>query len=68
VSLAETYGETVQSIGLAANGQVGEVWANLKTGTWTFTVTLPTGVICLIASGTAFEHAPAAPAPMGAPG
>lgn len=66
--LAAQFGESVQSMGMAANGQVAEVWANTETGSWTFTVTLPTGMICLMASGTSFEHAPAAPAPMGEDG
>lgn len=66
--LATKYGESVQSIGMAANGLVAEVWANVQTGTWTFTVTQPDGMICLVASGTSFEHAPQAPEPMGEDG
>ena len=39
--LAERYGESRQSIGLAANNSVVEVFASLETGTWTITVTSP---------------------------
>jgi len=54
-SLAERYGESRQSIGLGANNQVVEVYASLETGTWTITVTLPDGMMCLVASGQAYE-------------
>lgn len=53
--LASTYGESRQSIGLAPNNSVVEVFASLETGTWTITVTNPSGLTCLVASGQAFE-------------
>jgi hypothetical protein len=53
--LAEGYGETRQSIGRGAQGAVVEVFASDETGTWTITVTMPTGMTCLIASGHSFE-------------
>ncbi len=53
--LASKYGESRQSIGLGANNQVMEVFASLETGTWTITVTQPSGQTCLIATGQAFE-------------
>ncbi|KMW57959.1 hypothetical protein AIOL_002927 [Candidatus Rhodobacter oscarellae] len=53
--LSETYGESRQSIGLAPNNSVVEVFASLETGTWTITVTNPSGMTCLVASGQAFE-------------
>lgn len=53
--LAERFGETRQSIGLGANNQVMEVYASLETGTWTITVTMPSGMTCLIAAGQAYE-------------
>ena len=53
--LAETFGETRQSIGLGANNQVMEVYASLETGTWTITVTMPNGMTCLIAAGQSYE-------------
>ena len=53
--LAEGYGETRRSIGLGANNAIVEVFASSETGTWSITVTLPTGVTCLVASGESFE-------------
>ncbi len=63
--LAGTYGETRQSMGLGANNAVIEVFASDDSGSWTITVTLPSGLTCLVASGQAFEtmtDAPPAPA------
>ena len=54
--LASGYGETRQSIGVAANNAVMEVYASARTGTWTITVTMPSGVTCLVASGRDFEE------------
>lgn len=56
--LAEKYKESRQSMGLATGGRVMEVFASTETGTWTITVTLPTGMTCLLASGQSFEIAP----------
>ncbi|MEM1430792.1 MAG: hypothetical protein AAGG09_15160 [Pseudomonadota bacterium] len=53
--LADGYGESRQSIGLGANNSVMEVYASQETGTWTITVTMPNGVMCLVASGQAYE-------------
>ena len=53
--LAGGYGESRQSIGLGPQGAVMEVFASSATGTWTITVTSPSGVTCLIASGQSFE-------------
>ncbi|MCI2400660.1 hypothetical protein [Aliiroseovarius subalbicans] len=53
--LANSYGETRQSIGLAANNQMVEVFASTETGSWTITVTLPSGLTCVVAAGQAFE-------------
>ncbi|MEM8577317.1 MAG: hypothetical protein AAGF60_05660 [Pseudomonadota bacterium] len=54
--LTDQYGETRQSIGLAANNSVVEVYASTQTGTWTITVTMPSGVTCLVAAGRNFEE------------
>ena len=54
--LAEGYGETRQSVGLGAQGRVMELFASQESGTWTVTVTLPSGITCLIAAGEAYEH------------
>lgn len=53
--LAEAYGETRRSIGLAANNAVVELFASDETGTWTITVTGTNGLTCLVASGQAYE-------------
>ena len=62
--LETQYGESRQSIGMAAKGRVVEVFASHETGTWTITVTLPNGMTCLIASGNTYEdlNEPVAPA------
>ncbi len=62
--LAAQYGETRHGIGLAANNTVMEVFASEKTGTWTITVTMPSGVTCMVASGQGYEAlAEAVPVP-----
>lgn len=53
--LTNKYGESRQSIGMAPQGRVVEVYASHETGTWTITVTMPNGVTCLVASGQSFE-------------
>lgn len=54
--LANSYGETRQSVGLGANNAVIEVFASAETGSWTITVTKPDGTTCLVASGRSFEN------------
>lgn len=53
--LASGYGESRQSIALAADNSVVEVYASLETGTWTITVTAPGGPTCLVAHGQAYQ-------------
>lgn len=53
--LAGDYGETRRSIGLAAQGAVVELFASSETGSWTITVTLTSGITCLVAAGEAYE-------------
>ncbi|KPA21667.1 hypothetical protein shim_23740 [Shimia sp. SK013] len=53
--LAERYGETRQAIGIAQQGAVIEVFASETSGSWTITVTSPSGDTCLVASGQAYE-------------
>ena len=54
--LAENYGESRQSIGLAANNSLVEVYASEITGTWTIAITTADGVMCFIATGKEFEN------------
>ncbi len=63
--LAEKYGETRQSMGLGSNNAVMEVFASPESGSWTITVTMATGLTCLVASGQAFEEMAEALPPRG---
>ncbi len=53
--LAESFGETRRSIGLGADNALMEVFASAQSGTWTITVTMASGITCLVAAGQAFE-------------
>ena len=53
--LAETYGETRRSMGIAANNMVMEMFASATSQSWTIIVTTPQGETCLVASGQGFE-------------
>lgn len=53
--LAVKYGEVRQSIGLAPNNGVFEVYASHETRSWTILVTGTNGMACIVASGQAFE-------------
>ena len=53
--LAKAYGEVQKSRGLGTNNTVVEVFASDKTGSWAITITMPSGLTCLVASGQAFE-------------
>lgn len=53
--LTTKYDESRQSIGMAPQGRVVEVFASIETGTWTITITMPNGVTCHVASGQSFE-------------
>lgn len=66
--LTQKYGETRQSMGLAANNSIVEMHASDETGSWTITVTHPNGMTCLVAAGTSFETIEEElPASLGAP-
>ena len=53
--LADRYGETRRSIGIAGQAAVMELFASDATGTWSITLTLPDGRMCLMASGSNYE-------------
>lgn len=53
--LAERYGETRRAVGLAGQAAVMELFAAETTGTWSITLTLPDGQMCLMASGSDYE-------------
>ncbi|MCY1126228.1 hypothetical protein OU426_05115 [Frigidibacter sp. RF13] len=65
--LADRFGESLQSFGLAANSAVIETYASVETGTWTILVTLADGRTCLLASGQNFERIDAPATPAGSP-
>lgn len=53
--LAERFGETRRSMGIAANNTVMEMFASDASQSWTITVTTPQGQTCLVALGQGFE-------------
>lgn len=53
--LETRFGESVRSVGLAGPDRVVEVFASDETGSWTITVTSPSGLTCLMAAGRHFE-------------
>jgi arginine/lysine/ornithine decarboxylase len=53
--LADRFGETRRSMGIAANNMVMEMFASEASQSWTITVTTPQGQTCLVASGQGFE-------------
>jgi hypothetical protein len=53
--LADRYGETRRVLGLVGESAVMELFASDATGTWTITMTLPDGQMCLMASGAGYE-------------
>ncbi|MGB1234350.1 MAG: hypothetical protein ACPG5U_01295 [Planktomarina sp.] len=55
-AISTKYGETRRSIALGQNNSVIEVFASNDTGTWTITVTTPAGMMCMVASGQAYEQ------------
>lgn len=53
--LADSYGETRRAMGITGTSTVMELYASDSTGTWTITLTLADGRMCLMASGQGFE-------------
>ena len=54
-TLAQKFGESRRSMGIAADQTVMELFASAETGSWTLTLTLPTGMTCLVAAGQNYE-------------
>jgi hypothetical protein len=59
--LEAKYGERVVAGGLASNGGHLEILVSPDGKTWSVMLTMPNGLTCLIASGEAWEPAPAPP-------
>ena len=53
--LADRYNETRRAVGIAGQSAVMELFAAEDTGTWSITMTLPDGRMCLMASGSNYE-------------
>ncbi len=56
--LAEKYGESRRMIALTFARQVIELFAAPETGSWTLTITFPSGETCLIGAGDMIELGP----------
>ena len=54
--LTDKYGETRQAVGLAGPQTMMEVYASVDTGTWTITMTMADGTMCMVSSGQGFER------------
>lgn len=55
-SLTTNFGERRRSVALASDNTIVEVFASDATGSWSITVTLPTGHTCLVSSGQAYQE------------
>lgn len=53
--LTDKYGETRQSMGLAGPQTMMELFASPDTGSWTITMTMANGTMCMVASGQGYE-------------
>ena len=53
--LAARYEEAPVSLGLQANGDLLQVFASAKSGTWTIVSTSPSGRACVLAAGQKWE-------------
>lgn len=59
--LGATFSEHPIAMGLTSSGAVIEVLTS-PSGTWTFLVTDPSGLTCMVASGESWESLPIVPA------
>ena len=50
--LTGKYGEISQGVGVTPSSGLIEVWSNPETGTWSIIATSPTGLSCVITTGT----------------
>lgn len=54
-NLANNFNEQPVAMGLTNKGAVIEVFSSNKSGSWTFLVTMPSGITCVVASGSGWE-------------
>lgn len=59
-ALAARFGESPIAIGIAASGNLMQLYAS-KTGTWSIVSTTPQGLSCIIGTGNHFSQIPPAP-------
>ncbi len=55
--LRARYDEAPVSLGLQSNGNVLQVFASARSGSWTIVSTSPSGLTCVIAAGRGWEAA-----------
>lgn len=60
--LAERYGEAPVSFGVRSNGELLQVFASPKGGTWTVVSTSPRGLACILAAGKGWGGSATKPA------
>lgn len=57
-SLEVKYGETQRGVGLKGSAALYELWVSQKSGTWSFVVTRPNGISCLLGAGQQWSELP----------
>jgi hypothetical protein len=60
--LGASYDEAPVSLGLQSNGNLLQVFASTKSGTWTIVSTTPNGLACILAAGENWEDLSVKPA------
>ncbi len=58
--LADRYGEAPVSAGVRSTGELVEVFASPRRGTWTIVSTSPAGLACVLAAGKGWNGPPTA--------
>ncbi|MGL4280908.1 MAG: hypothetical protein ACRCS0_11115 [Albidovulum sp.] len=58
--LTDDYGESVSGRGLQSETRMIELWRSPETGSWTLLMILPSGMGCILASGTDWQDEPKA--------
>ena len=57
--LRKKYKEVPIAQGPTGSGTLAEIWVSKENDTWTFTLRLPSGQLCLVATGHGWRKAPA---------
>ncbi len=56
--LREKFKEEPVGYGATSGGAMAELWVSEENDTWTITLRLPNGLLCLLASGDGWRKAP----------